>query len=1129
MKLSDTAIRRPVFAVMLIGGLVLFGVISIGRLGLDLYPRVEFPFVIVTTALDGAAPETVEREVTQVLEEAVNTIESIRSLRSTSSDSLSLLFIEFELECNVGEKAQEVRDKISAVRADLPREVDPPVVDRVDPDATPMLAVMVAGPDSIRTLSEHADKRIKPRLERIAGVGSVELVGDRPRELRIWIDPIRLGGYGLAVDDVLAALEREHVELPGGRIETARSEYTVKTKGKLESADLFGGIVVLERGGRTIHLRDVALVEDGMSEERTVSYLNGRRGVALLIRRQSGENTVAVADAVKAELAEMRGQLPPGYEMIEALDLSRFIRSAVRDVASDLAWGALLAAAVVLLFLRNARSTMITAVIIPASLLGTLTLFYFFGFTLNSMTLMALSLSIGGLIDDAIVLLENAYRHLQTGESPVDAASRATEELGPAVFATNLTNCAVFIPIAFMGGVVGRFFREFGLVAAGAVIVSTLIALTWTPMLCARFLRVQRRQALPYRLMEAGYDRLEAHYRRALAWGLGHRMAVVALALASVAGGIVAARNVRLDFLTLEDRSEFNVWIKMPLGSTVEQTRGAVRAVERELRQRPEVQVLFSTIGAGVQARVNEAQIYVQLVHKSQRHAGQSEIMRDVRRRLDGLNLGMRDVAVEEVPIFNVPGMRNAQIMYVVRGPDVDQLQRYTQLLLARMRTAGGFADLTTSYETGKPEIALEIARERGADLGVPAVQIGRTISALVGGIRATTFEEKGERYDVRVQVQPQYRDDPAKLDLLRVRASSGELVPLRNLVTARVGSGPVQVDRDSRTRAITMLGNLDGKAAGTADEEVVRFGRELGISGEYELEAIGPTKRLRETIAAIGFAFTIALIAMYMILAAQFNSFVHPLTIMLSAPLSFIGAFATVLVAGVPLDLMGQIAFLMLMGVVMKNGILLVDYTNTLRENGRSLYGAVLEAGPTRMRPVLMTTVSTVCSMLPVAFGTGDGSEWRGPMGIITIGGLLTSTLLTLLVVPVVYTLLDDAARALRALVGRGRAERNPAADAADTASDPFAPGTARESEHAFGGSRVVICPTTGQPEEIELDAARATVTTTTGMAELRVARCGHLPAGPDCDQGCLKGVDPRWAREHGLLTPTSTKPPRR
>ncbi len=1022
MTLSDTAIRRPVFAVMLVAGLVGLGVLSAGRLGLDLYPRVEFPFVTVTTVLEGAAPETVEREVTQVLEEAINTIEGIRSLRSTSSDSLSLLFIEFELESDVGEKAQQVRDRVSAVRAELPREVDPPVVDRVDPDAMPVLAVMVAAPEPIRTLSEYADKRIKPRLERVAGVGSVRLVGAREREIRIWLDPVRLGGYALAVDDVLAALEREHVELPGGRIETARREYAVKTKGKLADPERFGDLVVVERDRRTIHLRDVAVVEDGMAEERTISHLNGRRGVTLFVRRQSGENTVAVADAVKAELARIRAQLPPGWEMLEAMDTSRFIRSSVHDVATDLAWGAALAAAVVLLFLRNARSTVITAAVIPTSLVGTLTLFYFFGFTLNSLTLMALSLSIGGLIDDAIVLLENTYRHMEQGEPPVRAASSATSEIGLAVFATNLTNCAVFIPIAFLGGVVGRFFREFGLVASGAVVISTLIALTWTPMLCSRYLRLPGRERAAYRALAAGYGRLEAHYRRVLAWGLRHRPLVVALALASVAGGLLVARTIPLDFLAVEDRSEFNVWLKLPLGSTVERTHAAVRAVEAALRRAPEVRAVFSTIGADVQKRVNEARIYVQLVPKAERAASQRAIMQRLRRDLAALDLGLRDFAVEEVPIFNVPGGRNAQIMYAIRGPDIDRLQQYAQHLVARMQAAGGFTDLTISYETGKPEIALEIARERAADLGVPALQIGRTISALVAGVKVTTFEEKGERYDVRVQVRPEDRDDPAKLDFVRVRAPGGALVPLRNLVTMAVGSGPVQVDRDSRTRAITILGNLEGKAAGTADEEVVRFGRELGIAGDYELEAVGPTQRLRETIAAIGFAFVVALVAMYMILAAQFNSFVHPLTIMLCAPLSFIGAFAAVAAAGVALDLMGQIAFLMLMGVVMKNGILLVDYTNTVRARGRSLFAAVLEAGPTRMRPVLMTTVSTVCSMLPVAFGTGDGSEWRAPMGIISIGGLLASTFLTLLVVPVVYTLLDEAPGAVRRLLGRAR-----------------------------------------------------------------------------------------------------------
>jgi HAE1 family hydrophobic/amphiphilic exporter-1 len=1026
MRLPDVCIRRPVFAVMLIGGLVVLGLVSIPRLGIDLFPRVEFPVVTVTTVLDGASPETIEREVSQVLEESINTIEGISSLRSASSDSLSLIFVEFELEYDVQDRAQEVRDKVAAVRGELPRDIEPPVVGRVDPDAQPILAVMLAGPHSIREITEVADKRVKPRLERIPGVGSISIVGGRAREIRIWIDPLRLAGHSLAVDDVIAALEREHAELPGGRLETEAREIAIRTRGRLTTADQFGGVVVAEQAGRVVHLRDVALVEDGMADERTLSRLDGRRGVALLVRRQSGENTVAVADAVKAELEHIRPDLPPAYQMVVALDDSRFILSAIRDVAVDLAWGALFASLVVFVFLRNLRSTLLAAVAIPSSIVASFAFFYFLGFTLNTMTLMALSLSIGLLIDDAIVVLENVYRHMERGKDPKEAASFGTNEIGLAVVATTAANCAVFIPIAFLTGVVGRFFREFGLVVAGAVCISTLVALTLTPMLASRYLRVragpERRPV--YRWLEGGFARLEAAYRISLDWGL----------LAFV-GGLGISRLVPIEFVSPEDRSEFNVWLKLPLGSTVDQSEAVAGAVERELHGMPGVGVVFSTVGAGVQKRVNEVSLYVQLVHKSERRDSQQEIMRRVRESIAALDLPLRDLAVDEIGIISGPGWRNAELMYSLRGPNMDRLQLHSGRLMERMRRAGGYVDLNQSYETGRPEVSLEITRERAADLGVSAVQIGRTISALFAGYEATSFEEEGERYDVRVQVRPEYRDDLSKLDLVHVRGPGGALVPLRNLVTPRIGSGPVQIDRADRTRAITVYGNLEGKSAGEAGVEVMAFGEELGVTGEYALLPVGPSERLRETLSAIVFAFVLALIAIYMILAAQFNSFVHPFTIMLSAPLSFIGAFAFVALLGQSLDVMGQIAFLMLMGIVMKNGILLVDYTNTLRARGLPLMEAVLEAGPIRMRPVLMTAVSTIFGMIPVAFGTGDGSEWRNPMGVVAIGGLATSTLLTLLVVPVVYTLIDDAGRLLTRGLGRvRRAEAAPGVAAVDT-----------------------------------------------------------------------------------------------
>jgi HAE1 family hydrophobic/amphiphilic exporter-1 len=925
-------------------------------------------------------------------------------------DSLSLVYVEFELEYDIREKAQEVRDKVAAVRGELPRDIDPPVVDRVDPDAAPILAVMLSGPHSIRALSEYADKRVKTRLERIPGVGSVSLAGDRRREIRIWVDPLRLSGYGLAVDDVIGALQQGHVEMPGGRLETGREEWVLKTLGKLTDPEQFGSLVVAERGGRVIHLRDVTTVEDGMAEQRTLSRLNGRPGVSLLVRRQSGENTVAVADAVKAALEELRAELPPGYEMILAFDSSRFIRSAISGVFVDMIYGVLLASVVVLLFLRNVRSTVIAAIAIPSSLIASFTLFYALGFTLNTMTLMALSLSIGMLIDDAIVVLENVYRHMEEGQAGAEAASRGTAEIGLAVLSTTLATCAVFVPIAFMSGVVGRFFREFGLVAASAVLVSMLVALTLTPMLCARYLRAQTPSGRLWDALESAYTWMEQHYRRSLAWGLAHRGTVVGFALAAVIAGVWVARGVPVDFVIAEDRSEFNVWIKRPLGSGVDQTRESVAAVEEALRSLPEVRVSFATIGAGARKRVNEAQIYVQLVHKSERDLSQDEVMSAVRERVAALDLGLQDFAVEEIPFVNVAGARNAELMYAVRGPDIDRLHLYAGTLAGRMRDAGGYSDVYLSYETGKPEVALDITRERAAEMGVPVLQIGRTMAALYAGFKAATFEEGGERYDVRVQLRPEYRDRLDKLELVRVRAPSGALVPLPNLVTTRVGSGPVQIDRESRTRSITVYSNLDGKAAATADAEVSGFARDLHLPTGYEFEPIGPSKRLRETTAAVGFAFALALVAIYMILASQFNSFVHPFTIMLSAPLSFLGAFATIRLLGLSLDVMGQIAFLMLMGIVMKNGILLVDYTNKLRARGLPLYEAVLEAGPTRMRPVLMTAVSTIFGMLPLALGQSDGSEWRAPMGIVSIGGLTASTLLTLLVVPIVYTLFDEA-----------------------------------------------------------------------------------------------------------------------
>lgn len=1015
MRLAEASVRRPVFAVMLIGAVATLGLVSAPRLAADLFPNVELPLVTVSTVLPGASPDTVAREVTEILEEAINNIEGVKAIRSSSTDSLSQIVVEFGLAYDVLEKMQEVRGKVAASRGQLPTDVEPPIIDRLDPDSTPVLALLVSGPGSVRQLTEFADKTIRRKLERVPGVGSVRLVGGRAREIRIWLDPVRLAGYGLAVNDVISAVRREHLELPAGRIESGRSEIVIKTQGKMFSAAQFRDLVLSQRGGGRIHLGDVAEVEDGRAAERTVSRLNGHRGVALAIRRQSGENTIDVVDRVRASLVELRASLPPGVEIVEAQDLSRFIRSSIRDVTVDLAWGSLLTAIVVLVFLRNARTTLITALAIPASLTASLSFFYFFDFTFNLMTLMALSLSIGILIDDAIVVGENVHRHVESGSSPRRAAVEGTREVGLAVVATTLALCAVFVPIAFMEGMVGRFFHEFGLVVACAVATSTLVALSLTPMLCSRYMRAEDDHGPLWLALEGSYRAIEHRYRLLLERALAHRKAVMGVAAVAALGGIAVALIIPIDFIISTDRSEFNVRLKMPVESRLGVTEEAVASVEAALMEHPEVEAVFSIIAGGAEQRSDEAILYVKLTPKQTRSDGMKAVMSDARARIRALNLPLREFSVEEIVWVSLPGVRDYQFAAVIKGSDPDRLHEIAAATLARMNETSGFIDGTSSHEPGKRQLDLVVDRDRAAEAGVSAATVGLTVNALFSDYRVASFEENGERYDIRTRVLPEFRDDPAQIGLVFVRSPSGSLVNVADLVETHLREGPVSIERNDRARAVTLYANLDGKALWRAFGEVKDFARDAGMGKEEEIVAAGFVERMLESVSSVIFALGLALVAIYIILAAQFNSFVHPLTIMLSAPLAFIGACAALRLFGLHLDMMGQIGFLMLMGLVMKNGILLVDYTNTLREQGLATRDAVLAAAPTRFRPVLMTTLSTVFGMLPVALGRGDGAELRVPMAVIAIGGMLSSTALTLIVVPVAYTLLADAEQRLR------------------------------------------------------------------------------------------------------------------
>ncbi|MCZ7537618.1 MAG: efflux RND transporter permease subunit [Acidimicrobiia bacterium] len=1049
MWLADVSIRRPVFAVMLIGALVTLGWVALDRVPLDLFPRIEFPVVTVTTVLEGATPQTVETEVTEVLEEEISNLAGLDHLLSQSSEGLSTIFVWFELEVDAEAAVQNVRDKVALARRHLPPEIEPPIVDRIDPDAAPILSVMIAGDRSVRELTHFAEDVVKDRLQRVQGVGSVKLVGGRDREIRIWLDAYRLRSYALSAEDVIRAVQTEHAELPGGRLEAAdrTAEFSFRTLGEVESPEEFGEIIVAQRQGGPIRIRDVARVEDGLEDERTYAELDGVPGVSLEVRRQSGENTVEVARAVKAEVEGLAGSLPPGIRMGFARDVSRFIESSVRDVYVDIVLGAFLAMLVTLAFLRNLRSTLIVATAIPTSIVATFFLFYTAGFTINIISLMAVSISIGLLIDDAIVVLEAIHRRIEAGERPLEAAARGTQEVGLAVIAATAAIAAVFVPIAFMRGMIGRFFYEYGLTVTFAVAVSLLVAFTLTPMLSSRLLRREEHHGRTFELLEQAYTRLEEIYARMLRLALVHRAAVVALGIATIVAGVLLARAVPLAFDTHSDRSEVEAIIELPLGTGIERTKAVVHEVQQALRSVEQVTSVFATVGGGSQGRIDEASFYVRLTPKQERDVGMQEVMEELRGVLRGAAPDAKRVGVNEIPWIASGGFSAFNVQYTLQGPELDRLEALSHALADAMRASGTFVDTMISYETGRPEVQASVDRRRAADQGVSLRTLAQTLRATVGGVDVATYEEGGDRYDVRVRLEEEQRDDLAELGLIQVRARDGRLTDLENVASLGVASGPVQIDREDRNRKVDVFANTrPGVALGDAVKTIDSLVAQIALPPGYVGRHRGWGERMQDSFESVKFAFGLALLSIYMILASQFNSFTQPAVIMLTAPLSFAGAFAALAATGAHMSLFAQIAFLALMGLVMKNGILLVDYANQLRSLGQPSKEAMLQAGPVRLRPVLMTALSTVFGMLPVALSRADGAEWRNPMGILAVGGMLSSTFLTLLIVPVVYTLVDDL-RPLPARIGTRslelwRTRRRPAGSPApsDTALEPGA-----------------------------------------------------------------------------------------
>jgi hydrophobic/amphiphilic exporter-1 (mainly G- bacteria), HAE1 family len=1012
MKLADVSIKRPVFATVMIAVLVVFGVFAYPRVGVDLFPDVEFPVVVVTAVYPGADPETVESRVVDKLEEAVSTVNGIKVLRSTSMESVGQVVIQFELERKADQAVQDVRDKVSIAVRDLPKDLDPPVVQRFDTNAAPIFSLALSGKLSPRELYKVADDTIKARLQTINGVGGVDILGGRQREFEVWIDPNRLESYSLAVGDVMQALGAQNVEIPGGRLDIGKTEMSVRTKGQVHSKKELEDIIIVSAGGAPVRIGDVARVEDGIEEERSYSAYNGNSAIALIVRKQSGSNTVQVAKAVRKAVDELRPKLPRGASLAIPTDNATFIENSINDVQFDLIYGGILAILIILFFLHDWRATLISALALPVSVIATFAFVQAMGFTFNMMTMLALSLSIGILIDDAIVVIENIYRHLEEGAPPLRAAAEGTGEIGLAVLATTASILAVFVPVATMQGIIGRFFKQFGATVAFAVAVSLFVAFTLTPTASARMLKAHAGQkGRLSRGIERFLDAIEAGYKKLLAWALGHRAATIGIAVLAFAGSLVLAKFVPTEFMATEDRGQFSVKLELPTGTALAVTERYADEVALDLRKVPGVTATFVTVGgSGTQSEVTRADIQVNMVPKRHRMFSQAQAVDYVRKRYATRTDAL--FAVEPLQMIGGgSGFRSSVIQYNLRGSDYGQLNQSAQELTRALKKAGGYVDLDTSYRGGKPEVAVDIDRDRAADLGVPIASIAMTIRMLIAGDKATELTADGDRFDVRLKLDEAYRQRPEDLLNLKVRSSSGQLVSLANVVSIAPGAGPSKIDRQNRQRQITLFANLDGKTLGQAIDEV------NGIAAKTLPAAIvrdwaGMGDVMKESFGYMFSSLLLAVIIVYLVLAAQFESFVHPLTIMLSLPLSLVGALGALAITRQPLGIMSMIGVIMLMGLVTKNAILLVDYTNTLRNKGLSKTEALMAAGPVRLRPILMTTAAMIFGMIPVATGMSEGGEMRAPMAITVIGGLITSTFLTLVVVPVAYSLLDSVAR---------------------------------------------------------------------------------------------------------------------
>jgi HAE1 family hydrophobic/amphiphilic exporter-1 len=1001
--------------------LLVFGVLGYLRLGVDQYPDLEFPIVTVDARLDGASPEGIEEDVSDILEERLNTIGNLRTLRSTSYQGIARIEVEFELGTDLDVAIQDVRDQVAVAQGRLPDGTETTVT-RQDNTSYAVIYAPVFSERSIVEVTEYIKNHVKPVLETIPGVAAVQTFGGRERNLRIWIDGSALRARGLSATDVLRAFRREHVDIPGGTVEGDRIEWSVKTDAEFRSLETLERLVIAQQDGANVLLRDVARIEDGTEDVRSLTQFNGKPAVVIGVSKQSDANTVAVVNEAYRRLDGLRPLLPPDIQIVEQkgfIDFSLSIREAVDETIFALWFGAVLAVLVVWAFLRRVRPTLIVAAAIPMSVIATFGLVWLCGFTLNTMTLLGLALAIGVVIDDAIIVLENIERHREEGKSARDAAIDGTREITLAASAATFSVAAVFVPVVFAEGLLGSFLGEFGLTVAGSVVISLFVALTLTPMLAARMPPPKERaHGSVYHWLERGFAATEAFYRRALDWALSHRLATFAIAIASFAAAIGFGRQLGAEFFPPSDSGIIFTRFETPAGTSLEATADVLARDQEFFLELPELGGTFANIG-GASAmdigRPNAGVLTARLVSAHERERTTQEIVRLARAHMEQIP-GQKVRVMDPSGAFTGSEGFNVQIRGHLPLADLD---RYAAELQDRLAASGGFVDLDRSLQLGLPEIRVRPDREKAAALGIDATALAQVVQVMIGGLDVGTFKESGSRYDIRMRLERGERDTPTAIEELTVRSADGSLNLLRNLVTLETGAAPSAITRIDRQRAVSITGNLDGLVLAEAVQRARDYAAEILPEG-VSLRVAGDAAEMEEAGRQFALMLGLAVLVIYMVLAAQFESFLQPLSVMLALPFSMVGALGGLYLAGMTLNLFSMIGIILLIGLVTKNSILLVDYANQLRADGMEKEAAMRMAAPVRMRPVLMTALSMIFGVLPAAIGVGPGSETRAPMAVATAAGMLSSVLLTLLIVPVFYLALDDWVLWLRALPAR-------------------------------------------------------------------------------------------------------------